>query len=270
MPINDDFTDMLAEEVLTDMAGSFFGSRVKVDEMIELFDQLVQTLKQKQEKIESIAGLITFLFFNKDIAKRFYRLIDVSPELLLEEPSCDPELLPEKQLSALTGKGKYTKYLFWGYETLEDAITNYLEGSPKPYPDERDKTEPTYKKIKHMSKIINEQIRKVNERSAIGALRYTREFNPESLEKERITGGSFADIDSSNKLDRNMRFEPIDFDSLNLKKYPKLPEFKSIKSNITSFGKKIYSENTGKAKEVISEIENEINKKSSNGLLIDG
>lgn len=261
MTINEDFSDMLAEEVLTDMASAFFGSRVKVDEMLEVFDQSVEKLKQKQKEVEFRAGFLTFLFIKKDIADRFYRSINVSPELLLEEPKCTPEVLPDKQLSALTSKGEYIKYLLWAYESIKDAITKYLLGSQKPCPADNDDFEPNYKKIKHMSEIINEQIRKINKRSTLGTLQCTRGFNPGALEKEKITGGSFSDY-GGNKLDQKMKFKPIDFDSLNLKKFPNLPEPKSVKSKITSFGKKVYSDNTDGAKKIISQIKNEIIKNS--------
>ncbi len=261
MTINENFSDMLAEEVLSDMASAFFGSRVKVDDMLELFNESVEKLKQEQKKIESRASLLTFLLIKKDIADRFYRSIDVSPEWLLEEPECTAELLPNKQLSALTDKGAYAKYLFWAYEKIEDAITKYLTGSQKTYPSDNEKSELNYQTIKHMSEIINEQIKKVNERSTIGTLQCTRGFNPQALEKEKITGAGFSDY-GYGKLDQSMKFKPINFDSLNLKRFPKLPEPKSVKSEITSFAKKVYSDYTNHAKKVISQIKNEIIKKS--------
>jgi len=64
-----DLGDMLVEEVMYDMAETFFGSRVEIDEMLELFEKYVEELKIKSEGVSHRAVLLnTLLIDAKTIA----------------------------------------------------------------------------------------------------------------------------------------------------------------------------------------------------------
>ena len=45
-----DLGDILVEEVMCDMAETFFGSRVEIDEMLELFEKYAEELKKKERR----------------------------------------------------------------------------------------------------------------------------------------------------------------------------------------------------------------------------
>ena len=47
MKVIEDLSDMLIEEVLSDMAGDFFGARVEVDSILALFKEYAGDLSKK-------------------------------------------------------------------------------------------------------------------------------------------------------------------------------------------------------------------------------
>ena len=253
----DDLTDRLAEEVLGDMAESFFGSRVEIDHKMELFEKYRGELKQKAEIVFSHAGLLNFLLLDKKTAADFYAALNVETGELAEKDGFPDHILPDKipMSLTLTVKGEYVKLVQFAYAALRDSCADYMRGrlsaSVASDPDEEPPV--TYQMLKFMGGMINEKIKKVNERSAICALQYTRQFDPEHMEKEKITGGSFAEH-GCDRLEKNLKFKPIRFESLGIPVFPDLPAPDSVKDKTSQFAKKLYSRKTPEAKKAVAEI----------------
>ena len=257
----DDLTDLFAEEVLGEMAESFFGSRVEIDHKMELFDQYREELKKKGEMVFSHAGFLNFLLLDKKSAADFYAALNVEPGELAEKERFPDHILPEKMPWALTltAKGEYVKLVQFAYKALRDMCADYMRGRllASTAADLEEEVPVTYEMIKCMGEMINEKIKKVNERSTICTLQYTRQFNPENIEKEKFTGGGFAEHGCDN-LDKNLKFKPIDFDSLGIPVFPDLPAPDSVKEKVSQFAKKLYSRNSSKAKKAVAEIKSRI------------
>ena len=69
MGLNDDFIDPLVEEILTDVAGSFFETRRQLDEKIDLFHSYAQALRRKETEVRDPAAHSSFIL-RKGLAKR--------------------------------------------------------------------------------------------------------------------------------------------------------------------------------------------------------
>jgi hypothetical protein len=258
-----DLGDMLVEEVMCDMAETFFGSRVEIDEMLELFEKYVEELKKKSEGVALRAGFLNTLLIDAKTTAEFYSHLKVDPQNLLNKNTYSEEVLPGKMPISITEKSEFTKLFLFAYESLQKACREYARGNnftgyDKENEDEgegedEEKEPVNYALLLNMSRMINEKIKKVNERSTICTLQYTRQFKPDVIEKEHIVGTGFSDI-GCDGLDRNMKFEPLNFDSYKIDKYPELPKIETVKSDITAFAKKVFSDKTIAAKKVLSDI----------------
>jgi len=253
-----DLGDMLVEEVMYDMAETFFGSRVEIDEMLELFEKYVEELKIKSEGVSLRAGLLNTLLIDAKTIAEFYSQLKVDHQNLLNKSTYSEKVLPGKMPVGITEKSEFTKLFLFAYESLQKACREYARGNNFMGYDNEDeeheeKLPVSYALLLNMSRMINEKIKKVNERSAICTLQYTRQFKPDTIEKEHIVGTGFSDI-GCDRLDRNMKFEPLNFDSYKIDKYPELPKIETVKSDITAFAKKVFSDKTIAAKKVLSDI----------------
>jgi len=257
-----DLGDILVEEVMCDMAETFFGSRVEIDEMLELFEKYAEELKKKSEGVALRAGFLNTLLIDAKTTAEFYSQLKVDPQYLLNKNTYSEEVLPGKMPISITEKSEFTKLFLFAYESLQKACREYARGNnftgyDKEDEDEEKKEPVNYALLLNMSRMINEKIQKVNERSTICTLQYTRQFKPDVIEKEHIVGTGFSDI-GCDGLDRNMKFEPLNFDSYKIDKYPELPKIDTVKSDITVFAKKVFSDRTTAAKKVLSDIRGRI------------
>jgi hypothetical protein len=254
-----DLSDMLLEEVMYDMAENFFGSRVEIDEMLEIFEEYVEELKKKSQDVSHRAGLVNTLLINSKTITEFYSSLKVNPEYLLKNNTYSEKVLPQKMPISITDKSEFTKLFLFAYESLQKACREYARGYNFRRNDEEDedKQPANYALLVNMSRMINEKIKKVNERSAVCTLQYTRQFKSDVIEKEHVVGTGFTEI-GCNGLDRQMKFEPIQFESYKIDKYPELPKINIVKSDISAFAKKVFAANTNAVKKVLSDIRGKI------------
>jgi hypothetical protein len=196
--------------------------------------------------------------------KQFYSYLNVDPENLLEKSIYSEKVLPEKIPISITDKSEFTKLFLSAYEALQKACSDYVHDHIL---EEDDKNQPVnYALLANMSRVINEKIKKVNERSTVCTLQYARQFKTENIEKENVVGTGFTG-NGCDGIDRNMKFKPLKFDSYKIEKYPELPKVETVKSNITAFAKKVFTDNTVAAKKVLSDIRGKIRARKKNNNL---
>jgi hypothetical protein len=255
MKPSNDLGDILVEEVMCDMAETFFGSRVEIDDMLELFEEYVEELKKKNEGVSLRAGLLNTLLIDSKTMREFYSYLNLDPENLLKKSSYSVKVLPEKIPISITDKSEFTKLFLFAYESLQKACSDYAHDDIL---EEDDKDQQVnYALLVNMSRVINEKIKKVNERSTVCTLQYARQFKTETIEKEHVVGAGFSK-NGCDGIDRNMKFKPLKFDSYKIEKYPELPKVETVKSNITAFAKKVFTANPIAAKKVLSDIRSKI------------
>ncbi|MDM8524395.1 hypothetical protein QUF80_13590 [Desulfococcaceae bacterium HSG8] len=250
-----DFSETLAEEVLSDMAGTFFGARKEVEKMTELFQDFVEKFRAKQAETDVRAAFLNYLLLDEKSARSFYESLRVDAEELLSE-SRFPDNMPGDIPFAFTAKGEYIGLVLREYDSLQKACHAYLNGESDEDILGRE-TEPEhvyYNLLVTMCDLINEKIHSVNnDMSPSGVLQYARKLVPGTRDKQRITGGITYGGDECG-INQRLSFQPIDFASLQLKKYPELPGISQVNSRITSFCKKHYAEKKGDIKALIFEL----------------
>lgn len=221
MPMSDfeRLADSLKMEVLTEMAGTYFGARTALDSQFEDFDRLTDKLGILARRIVERAGLLHALLLGSRGAPGFYAALGLDPAAItipLDKGPAAPARLP----FALTARGRWMKLVRQTYERLQDRTDEYLHGRAVPDP-----TEPRRKimsisltRLRAMAEDINRQVAHVNNELPLStALQYAKNLDVSGSERERMMGAN-AGIEKDDP-----DFTPIDFDGMTLPHLPDLP-----------------------------------------------
>lgn len=253
--IPDNFYDPLVEEVLMDAAENFFGARRQLDGVITLFQSFVEALREKETDIAVRSGFLNYLLLDGSIAPDFYESIHINaPAFLLDSPFSD-KTVPNETPFAFTVKGEYTRFVLQAYDDLQQICDEYTHGKPDDG-NRLEKNDAYYNLLVNMCDLINEKVCHVNTNmSPHSVLQFARRFDAETECKENATGGMIFCGDGINE---KLAYQPIDFDSLQLKKYPELPKQEQVASKITSFCKRSYSNHRNEIRQRVSDLKEKI------------
>ncbi|QTA83000.1 Uncharacterized protein dnl_53930 [Desulfonema limicola] len=257
MPLNDNFADSISQEVLTEMAGNFFGSRKQLENSINIFYEYVKALKEKEQDINTRVSILNFILTGTEILKDFFKAVKINPDnfMILEK---FPEYTPPVHIPfALTQKGVFIKLVIQAYSDLEKACNSYMNGKNPDYLQQEknlEKINSYYTLINEMCILINQDIHKHNQDvSPAMVLQRFKRFDPVVVQKQRITGGSTFNGENSS-LSSELAFQPIDIEKLNLKTFPLLRPVNDAEETINNFCKKIYNVREEKIRAAISEL----------------
>ncbi len=253
----EDFSDSLANEVISEMADGFFSRRAELEARINLFHTYVERFRAMERMVVSSAGFLNLLLVDRPGSLAFFKAIGVEDADALVESRTPREIPLEKIPSALTAKGRFTKLTLWGYDDLTTSCHEYIHGCE--HKKRREKREDgidlSYNLLKAMRQLINEEVSKVNANiSPTALLQSVRQFDVAAGLKERaLDAGAGA-----GELDKRLAFHRIDFDSLGLKSYPELPRGDETREKIRSFCKSHYTTNRHAIKSMLSRLKNRI------------
>lgn len=232
-----DFGDGLVEEVLTDVAQTFFGSRRELDDMIGILNDYAGRLRNFGAAIEARAGLINHLLIRQETAREFYRRIGVENPSIYLGGRLSNLSLPDRIPFALTRRSRFTQWLCLAYARLHQGVALYSRGGGEEAYGDAVSPEPgvDYRLLEKMCELINRKIRSVNEGiSPASVLQYAKGFDTESEARARITGatsGEYAHIDEKFRCPR------IEFNMLDLKEFTPLPPPEKVRGRIERFSK---------------------------------
>ncbi len=264
MSIQDDYAKNLADEVLSDMAENFFGARKQLDETINLFYEYVAELKRKQELLEERFRFLNYLLVTERNVSEFYRAIGVEDiHVIPRDGALSEKAVPVHAPSAFTLKGKYVQWVKWAYETVQKGCKAYNHGMD--YEEMKrvgfEQRDAYYDLVMGMHQLINQEIRRVNAKvSPSHILQTAKRFDPDTQQKEHFTGGGTYYGDDSS-LNRELNYEPIDKASLNIRKFPDLPELDRVDHRISKICKDLFSRHSESIRRIIGEVHEKIREK---------
>jgi len=234
-----DFADQLQEDVVSDMAKSYFGARKNLDDMLAAFNEMVSEFRFMVPRLSQAAARLHMLLLDRATARDFYISLDILP-------SCIPftEEVPTPLFDSLpfyfTQLGRFKRYVFRTYDLFQKSADEYLNGHY--YDDKklgRKRLTVHYIRLKALAEHINDEVNRVNcSMSPSGALRYVKEMDPSRIEQEKILGE--ACLMEGGALDRDLAFTPIDFNGLDLPVVQDLPRLNEVKDVIRKFCEEIY------------------------------
>lgn len=238
MAISDDFSDPLVEEILTDVAGTFFEKRRQLDDKIDLFYSYVNDLQRKETDVRSTAAFLNHLLLRGHQAPAFYKMLGVEGSLFT---AAGTELTPAALVCmpfAFGSRARFVKLVGSAYTSLQKSCSAYLHGRSSPDPTAQPApADVYYDLVLEMHRLVNAEIGRVNDSvSPSCTLQFAKRLNPQATQKERITGGGAA----VQSLDEKLCYRTIELDTLSLKKYPELPETGTVLPALERFCKALY------------------------------
>ena len=250
---HEDFSESLAEEVLTDMANNFFGDRVQLEEKIKLLHRTADLLRRKEAKIKDKAAFLHYLMVTPKAARSLYEAISVDTDAFPVKGELLENVLPDVAPSALTRKGEYVKWVLWAYETLAVACLNYNCGTLTDRPEKEgiQADDADYRLLESMCILINEEVDRINRRCLPSqVLQAAKRFNQATQAKEYFTGGGTYYGDECT-LNKNLAFKHIEFSSLNVKKISELPPVDNVRAPLIKVAKINYAQNKARINDMI-------------------
>jgi hypothetical protein len=260
MSLTDEFSDALAEEVLSDVAATFFGARRNLDAAIELFEGYVQALKKKGDSVSARLRFLNHLLLEDAEREAFFRAMHVQCAEAMRASGVCGKALPEKAPAALSARGCYVKLVSRSYRALFKDWCDYVGESPEPprnCPSAQAPVDVSYRLVENMSRMVNEMIRKVNTgMSMTGVLQYAKRLQPDLLEKEALTGGGLgAPVQLRPPASP---YRPIVMETLGLVQYPVFPAPEKINERLTAFCESLYSRHKSAVKTMLADLSAQI------------
>jgi hypothetical protein len=240
-----DYDSPLTEEVLRDVAQNFFGTRKKLDDMIEILESFAATLRLKAGRVELHAGVLHFLLVEDDWILRFYAAIGVAQPGDLAE--CRrPEPLPGLRVPfALTRRGRFVKTVHEQYRRLQHACREYRCSTANPLEEAENPIDACVdvRMLEAMRELINGKIQEVNEQgSPSTVLQYTKGFDAKGERQSKVAGATGGEYSG---MDRKYLYRPIPVEQMGLKQYPDLPAPDHCRAAIERFSRKVYPQIAG-------------------------
>ncbi len=235
-----DFADGLQQEVVTDMAESYFGDRKNLDDMIAAFNIMVLEFRSSGLALYQAAARLHCLLLDRQTAKDFYIALDIVPSCI---PFSDevPRPFFESLPFAFTGVGRYERCVFRAYSIFQKVADEYVNGRYFNDPEMQGRKRLTvhYLRLKALAEYINDEVERVNaNQSPTGMLRYVKRMDTEKCEREDMIGQ--ACLLEGGELDSDLKFSSIDFEGQELPVVQDLPSLVKVKPLIKDFCKEIY------------------------------
>lgn len=235
-----DFANQLQQDVVSDMAESYFGARKDLDDMIAAFHVMVNDFKTMVPKLSQAAARLHLLLMDRQTARDFYIALDIVPSCIpFNDDSPKPffDTLP----FAFTQRGRFERTVCRAYHLFQQTADEYLNGKYFDDPDVPGRKRLTvhYIRLRALAEHINEEVDRINkDMSTTGTLRYVKRMDPVQSELELAIGE--ACLIEGCDLDEEMKFTPIDFEGIQLPVVQDLPPLSKVKPVIIDFCKEIY------------------------------
>ncbi len=242
-----DYDSPLTDEILSDVAQTFFGARKKLDDMIDILDGYVDVLRRKAEAVQQRAGLLHYLLVDEQWVPRFYAALGVDDPGDLS--GCSPPApLPRVRIPlALTGRGRFAATVADRYRRLAKACREYHCSSANPLAaaDSPEEACVDVRLVNAMRDLINEKIHAINEESSPSVvLQYAKGFDAQGEKRSSVAGATAGEYAG---MDQKYVYLPIPVERMGLKRFPELPRLERCRTNIKRFCREVYPQIEGEA-----------------------
>lgn len=249
-----DLSNTLADEVLNEVADTFFGARKEIDDSLEYLDALSKQLLEKVDGIFESCALLQKVCLGDRGYKKFWEFAGVNPNIFVFPKQTECSCLDSSPTFSLTSKGEYTKWVSLVYHQLASRIEIYMNGV---FTDDESLPGRKMRSVNRMdfylfADEINRNIDKVNRNaSPSNVIKFAKSLDHETVEKEKITGCVGPEC---NSIDGQMAFKHIDIQGYGLADFPELLADESIPSFLREFCTMMYAENKEQVKELLKEL----------------
>jgi len=249
-----DLSNALADEVLNDIADTFFGARKDIDDSLEYLDSLSKQLLEKVDGIFESCVLLQKVCLGEDGYKKFWKLAGINQNNFKFPSHTECSQFDTAPTFSLTSKREYTKWVSIAYHQLASRVEVYMKGVFTDHGSHhgRKVRSVNFMDFNLFAEEVNRKIDKVNSNiSPSGVLKFAKSLDHEAVEKEKITGcvGPECDV-----IDCQMSLKPIDLGKFGLPDFPELPSGDDSRSFLSDFCAQMYAENKIQVKELLKEL----------------
>ncbi|WP_419779703.1 hypothetical protein [Maridesulfovibrio sp.] len=252
-----DLTDALTDEVLHDMADSYFGARIDVDDAIEFFHEVSEKLHVKLYTVFRACALMEKICLGPDGANDFWVSTGLSRDLFFYPAGVESTTLIAKPSFSFTGRGEHIKWLSFAYELLSASIEDYMHGSIEDQDNGRKVRTVNRADFFRMADEINVKIEKVNRNvTASDVLKFTKSLDPAAVQKENIAGcvGLQCQV-----IDDEMAFHVITIKDIDFPKFPDLPPRKEMATYISGYCSQVWARDKVRVKALLKDLRKNVN-----------
>lgn len=247
-----DLAHDLMEETLVEAAGTFFGTRKRLEDDIDLFKRKIETLAAMQSRVLARAGDLHHLLLEGEAAADFYAALDIDPSSFIDAVSLSRRSGARFKAMALTVHGKYAKAVKRAYQRFYEGVDVFMHGKYATDEHGRKHLTPHYNQIMKQCHDLNERIQKVNsEISPSETLAFVKKLDVIEMEKSKFTGGGSG---YENGLDEDLAFKTLDCEQSGLMEFPDLPGPDKAESEIARFCKSLAREHGDRVKALLKSL----------------
>lgn len=248
----EEMVSALQEEVLNEMAETFFSARKAVDEEIELFRTRGEELRRNGRRALRRAGWLVEVLTGPDMAAQLWRDLEVPGAFMRlvadgtgDTPHCAPPF-------AWTRGGRYEKLLLDAYEATWRAFDEYLHGVPTPTPGRPGTVRGLgYRRYRQWAAEINHMVDKVNGNHApSGVPGVARALDVAGREKVKVADSGMSGY--TGVLDAALALSRLDEKLPGLPDLPLLPPPDVAARIVRVLARRVWRERRERAVEVLA------------------
>ncbi|MDO9082995.1 MAG: hypothetical protein Q7U56_06905 [Humidesulfovibrio sp.] len=249
------FADALESEVLTEMAGTFFGARKTLEDLLEDFQLHVEDMRAREALVFSRVFFLRALLLGPEGEAALFAEIGLAPPFSASRShsgsrTWQPDSLP----FALLPSTRFAKAVLLAYAELRHACEVYMAGEYEDDPGRsgRKRLSLHYRQMERLCARLNERIEKINtEMTPSSVLQFAR--NIRSVDQPGH--GTLSNSLGAESLDKSLMFQPVDFAALGLWKAPSLPPVEACEEAILRFCARHYQQHGPQLKRVLADLD---------------
>lgn len=232
--------DSLEQEVLTEMAGTFFGARENVDDLLDEFRHQVEELRGREGAVYARVHFLRGLLLDAEGEAGFFRAIGLAAPPFDHAPRRTVDTWrPDRLPFALLPSWRWRKAVELAYDELCKICETYEHGEYVADRLKRGRKMLTVnrRQVLRLAEYLNERIAKLNrEMSPSSVLQYARSIRS----SDDVGRGAIMNELGAESLDRGLTYEPIDVQGLGIWQAPALPKPRDCAAAIRAFCETLY------------------------------
>lgn len=234
-----DFSENLKQELLTEMADNFFSRRRHLEERLESFTGMREKVARQGEL--ALARWRAFRKFLLDSAQADLFLSSLGYDVATLTAFPDKGVLSPhiRKALAFTTAGRYRRTAREAYEDLRRELERYNDGAyvPDPHDPRRKARVPGFTHLMETATSLNAEIADVNScQCPSDMLRFTKSLDPERLEQERACGC----IGNACLLNEELAYDSLDLSQLNVPVLPTPPPLDAVSDTLDALTDALY------------------------------
>ncbi|WP_143337322.1 hypothetical protein [Humidesulfovibrio mexicanus] len=242
----------LESEVLSEMAGTFFGARKALEDFKDDFMFRVEELRSAAAKVHSRVFFLRSLLLGAEGEAALFASLGLPPQFsgLRPGPGLAP-WRPERLPWALSSSGRYVKLVVMAYAEVRHACEVYMRGEYEDDPAHKGRKRMGlhYAMVEQMAARLNQGVEKLNaDMPPSATLLYARGIST----VEAPGQGAITNALGAESLDKGLQFEPVDFAALDVWRAPTLPEPEECAPRLRKFAAEYYSAHSDELRRVLA------------------